>query len=892
LLKAKSAFGFAHEVLTRAASLLPSAPVPAGKPEWAESQRIWIVQQRALCTYKDPSQASDTRLRKALAILDETGDVSLQTCKDPETLGLAGAIYKRLWETNHTRENLDLALAYYRRAYRIVLALKSAPDYESNKDYDGGAFAGANLMFLCDARALETPDEVDPDARRRSLEEAAAVRRQLAHDLESLQRARPGRWWIAATLLDALFGLACQDSSIRPKLTAQAALLAQLQPSPWERQSTGLQLLRSARLHKGLGRGTAAEVDALLNDTFDVAFKGGVNTAQARFDGKLGLALSGGGFRASMFHIGVLARLAELDLLRHVEVISCVSGGSIVGAHYYLLLRDLLQKTPDGSIVQADYVKLVEKLLDQFLAGVQKNIRMRVAASWLANVRMIFQPGSYSRTQRLGGLYEKFLYGLVTDGEQDHPRWLNEAFIVPKHDEKTWEDNFSPKLDNWRRGAKVPMLVLNATTLNTGRNWQFTASYMGEPLGYGTTVDSTERLDVVYYNDAPEKFRQYRLGEAVAASSCVPALFTPIVLDGLFRDRTVRLVDGGVHDNQGTRALLDQDCDTLIVSDASGQMASEPNPPHGELGVVMRTNSVLQARIRVAQHQELEARVRTGLLRRSVYLHLRKEIEAAVRLPLTHDAGKDVPKGAVEPRLMGTTSYGIDRQIQRALASVRTDLDSFTDCEAFALMLSGYRMAQTYVTGLPATTPASRKPWPFERISQAAKGGAETGDNSDITFATLLRHLKAGSKLAFKVWHLHPALNAIRIAFLVAVGVSAVYLAWHVGFREQVSIEVPVDISKIVRNVSLLILTSAAVLVAPWVPRVLKGVKWSMNPGSTLGRIAFGVIMASVGWFACRLHLWVFDRAFRRLGRVKRDRDTGADKGPAAGADPEPAADI
>jgi predicted acylesterase/phospholipase RssA len=33
--------------------------------------------------------------------------------------------------------------------------------------------------------------------------------------------------------------------------------------------------------------------------------------------GKVGLALSGGGFRASLFHIGVLARLAELDVLRH-----------------------------------------------------------------------------------------------------------------------------------------------------------------------------------------------------------------------------------------------------------------------------------------------------------------------------------------------------------------------------------------------------------------------------------------------------------------------------------------------------------------------------------------------------------------------------------------------
>ena len=45
---------------------------------------------------------------------------------------------------------------------------------------------------------------------------------------------------------------------------------------------------------------------------------------------KLGLALAGGGFRASLFHLGVLRRMAELDLLRYVQVLSTVSGGSIV----------------------------------------------------------------------------------------------------------------------------------------------------------------------------------------------------------------------------------------------------------------------------------------------------------------------------------------------------------------------------------------------------------------------------------------------------------------------------------------------------------------------------------------------------------------------------------
>jgi hypothetical protein len=45
------------------------------------------------------------------------------------------------------------------------------------------------------------------------------------------------------------------------------------------------------------------------------------------FEGrKIGLALSGGGFRASFFHLGVLRRLAELGLLRRVAVLSTVSG--------------------------------------------------------------------------------------------------------------------------------------------------------------------------------------------------------------------------------------------------------------------------------------------------------------------------------------------------------------------------------------------------------------------------------------------------------------------------------------------------------------------------------------------------------------------------------------
>ena len=44
---------------------------------------------------------------------------------------------------------------------------------------------------------------------------------------------------------------------------------------------------------------------------------------------RIGLALSGGGFRASIFHLGVIRRLEELGIMKYVYTTSAVSGGSI-----------------------------------------------------------------------------------------------------------------------------------------------------------------------------------------------------------------------------------------------------------------------------------------------------------------------------------------------------------------------------------------------------------------------------------------------------------------------------------------------------------------------------------------------------------------------------------
>jgi predicted acylesterase/phospholipase RssA len=96
--------------------------------------------------------------------------------------------------------------------------------------------------------------------------------------------------------------------------------------------------------------------------------------SEEREPAKLGLALSGGGHRAAFFHIGVLATLAELGLLRPVQVISTVSGGSIIGALYYLHVKNLLESKTDAEIVDADYVKLVRAVDEEYREAATSNV--------------------------------------------------------------------------------------------------------------------------------------------------------------------------------------------------------------------------------------------------------------------------------------------------------------------------------------------------------------------------------------------------------------------------------------------------------------------------------------------------------------------------------------
>ncbi len=191
---------------------------------------------------------------------------------------------------------------------------------------------------------------------------------------------------------------------------------------------------------------------------------------------RLGLALSGGGFRAAFFHLGVLARMAELDLLRQVEVLSTVSGGSVIGSMYYLKVRKLLQEHRDEEIGSEDYVQIVSDLERRLYDGVRHNLRTRTFANPIKNCRM-YGP-SYSRSDRIAELYTRYLFEPLVGCDVLPAIPLRQTVIQPVGE----DPGFKPfaKIEdctaNDRRRNKVPILLLNATTLNTGHNSRFTST--------------------------------------------------------------------------------------------------------------------------------------------------------------------------------------------------------------------------------------------------------------------------------------------------------------------------------------------------------------------------------------------------------------------------------
>jgi predicted acylesterase/phospholipase RssA len=867
------------------------------RPGLERRHRQRLSQGLALATYKDPALLRDHAFDQALKIL--SGQFDLPSTDDQETLGLVGSIYKRRWHLDGRRQWLERSLHYYRRGLNCGLA------------GDAG-YTAINAAFVLDmlahveTRTADDPGKPDPGAEAHRTE-ARRIRKtilaELGDDILAQSETPNGtgdhagdaQYWPIATLAEVYFGLERFDQA--GEQLARAAALPGV--ADWMYKTTVEQLVQLTQAQLGDGDPERVSRSAQWSALTRLLGNERASAAQTLFSGKVGLALSGGGFRASLYHLGVLARLAELDLLRHVEVLSCVSGGSIVGAHYYLELRRLLQFSPgqenepgvrgglgrgDDEITHQDYLELVDKLIEDFLDGVQKNLRVRVLANPWANLKMLFLP-TYSRTERLGELYEQHLYSRVRDRPPEDSkcrpgkRWLNDLVIVPPDE----DEDFRPDKVNWRRCNKIPQLVLNATSLNTGHVWQFTASWMGEsPNIIDRDVDKNPRLRRMYYAEAPEPYRCFRLGHAVAASSCVPGLFEPLELPSLYRDTNVRLVDGGVYDNLGVASLAEQGCSVMIISDASGQLGADDDPAGGILGPLLRSTSVMMGRIRGAEYDDLRGRRRGRLLKGMAYVHLAQGLPSRdLDWNGCPDPGERTAADTGDPN----TFYGIRREVQEWLAGMRTDLDSFSDIEAYALMNSGYHamsQAATGITGFPLRTD-QRRPWAFRRLDEpmASDRGAAPG----IDAKRLDKHLRAGHLKFFKVWRLSPWLlgSAVLIGLVLTamLGLWA-FRAWQTDPDLSLLSTAPaqaglawIEQTLTLRNLA----TTLGVLVIGYVALTLFGKKVGKRAGQLLKirsiaqRAAIGLGVGLIGWIAAGLHLWVFDRLFILLGRLRIPRD-------------------
>lgn len=96
----------------------------------------FVVQQLALATYKSKEPSALEALIRAREIIGELGP---DRSNDPETLGIHGAIRKRLWDLTQDRVQLDAAITSYGRGFEV------------RRDY----YNGENLALCLDLRAAQ-----------------------------------------------------------------------------------------------------------------------------------------------------------------------------------------------------------------------------------------------------------------------------------------------------------------------------------------------------------------------------------------------------------------------------------------------------------------------------------------------------------------------------------------------------------------------------------------------------------------------------------------------------------------------------------------------------------------------------------------------------------------
>jgi NTE family protein len=286
-------------------------------------------------------------------------------------------------------------------------------------------------------------------------------------------------------------------------------------------------------------------------------------------DGKTcGLALSGGGYRATLFGLGSLWRLNDAGVLGKLDRITSVSGGSIVSG----VLAHRWQRLAFTDGKAANFVEEIAQPVQDFC---EKTID--IGAGLKGALTPFKTAGDYLRDA-----YAKHLFGRM------RMRELPDA-----------------------AQAGNPKFIFYATNLQTGRSFRFRQDMLADyMLGVCSDTDVT-------------------LAFAVAASSAFPPVFSPIELEtdpamwtegrdvpNLHRLRgKVVLSDGGVYDNMGLESLVDN-ADIVLVSDAGARMEVEEDPDGDIVGQMGRVRDILIDQTRALRKRwlisEFEAQRKRG----------------------------------------------------------------------------------------------------------------------------------------------------------------------------------------------------------------------------------------------------------------------------------------
>lgn len=268
---------------------------------------------------------------------------------------------------------------------------------------------------------------------------------------------------------------------------------------------------------------------------------------------EMALCLSGGGFRAMLFHVGTLWRLNETGLLRKLGRISSVSGGSITAGFLGLRWRD----------VGFDTGGVGRRFVEQVVGPLREFATHTVDIP--AVVRGALLPGTAG--DHVAGAYKKHLFHCAT--LQDLP--------------------------------DRPRFVINATNVQSGVLWRFSKPYMadyrvGEVLyprvPLATAVAASSAFPP-FLSPVDLELRRGEVQPTPGADLSVEPFTTRILLS-----------DGGVYDNLGLETAW-KSYQTVFVSDAGGRLRPDPKPWRNWIGHTLRVLHTIDNQVRSLRRSHL-----------------------------------------------------------------------------------------------------------------------------------------------------------------------------------------------------------------------------------------------------------------------------------------------